>query len=629
MTTILSARPEPVTDPWSVDRPGRTRRRWPSAVVALVLGSSGVLLRLSQLGVNARRAGLVLLVAAVLWEVVLRTRGGPVRVALLLGVAAVAEVVSAPSGGRAPAVLLLCSVTVADAALVDWSPTARWPRRQVPVAALAVLPVAGAQVAWYRTGSIAVMGGLLVLALAVVELYHRVPAAVGPVDRGVRRAVGLVADAVGGAALFVVAVPVLYLTGLVGRVLRLGPSGSRRRRGAARWQAAADRAVADASVPFSSPPPAVRRRRHLGSLGVVVVVGVLVTGAVVLTLPRSAPPPAPPPTVAPPGSGTAPATRPTRAPVSPLDLLAAVPYSQRPAFAGDRWADGLQQDLSKVRLVPDARTRWGLGDAETATVNVRNGSRRTVAPPCPGCRRATVWLVGASTAFGIGQRDGGTVASGLARRAAADGIALDVVNLGVPGWTVHQETEDLLARLGRGAAPPDVVVSLDGFNDAMAAVAREVTGVDDGSPLVFDEGGVLDVLDRPDPLGPERVRRAVSRATGAVRAERGRVAAALAPRQVPFVSFFQPDAFASPRQLAGVRQLYRVLPGLLERTELDEVLRGVVTGLAPEVTSLRDAYDGVDEPLMMDVVHTNERGADLLAAAMYRTVRPLVEERAR
>ena len=618
--TTLDLRPV-VTDPWSAAATVAGRARWRWAVLAVVVGGSGVLGRLWQLGVNARRAALVLVVAAVVWELLLRSwarrPARPLVAVGLLGVAVAAEVASAPSGGRAPAVLLLVSVTVADAALVDWRPTAAWPRRQVPVAGLAVPFLVVAQVLWYRTGAAPVFLALLAVSLVVVEAYHRRPAAVRPADRALARALTWLGDLLGTVAVLVVALP-LYLAGQVGRLLRLGPASNRARRGASGWQPTSAAPVRDAAVPFSSPPPQVRRRRHVGAVLTVVLVGAAVAAVSVWS--RTSSPVPPVPTT----SGTAPAVLPaTTAPPTAMDLLASVPYSERGAYAGDAWADELQRDQSQVDLVPDAATGWrNAATTSTPLVNVRDGRRQTPATTCAGCPQATVWLVGASSAFGIGQRDQGTVAAGLVRAAARDGIALDVVNLGVPGWTAHQEVTDALDRLQRSSDRPDAVVVLDGFNDVTAATAREVLGRGgDTSPLVFEQDSVQRALDAA-PLTRAQVDRVVGRSVSALRSEHDRLAVALRAAGVPLFQFFQPDAFASRRQLAAVRRLYKVLPGLVERPELGDALRRTAVALGPATTDLRAAFDDQQRPVMVDVVHTNETGAAVVADRLYEQLAP-------
>lgn len=623
MTLTSPAQPDlDLNDPWAVPSSVVARRVWRWALLALVVGASGVLTRLWQLGVNARRAAVVLLVAALLWEVLLRARDrrGPLAIAGLAAVAVAAELVSAPSGGRAPAVLLLASVTVADAALVEWRPAPGWPQREQPVAGLAVPFLAAAQVVWFRSGSMSAFLALLVLSLLLVECYHRWPVAVRPADRLVARFLTALAEVVGVVVVLVLALP-MYAVGLLGRVAGLGPASSRARRRPSGWQHAAQSAGADAGVPFSSPPPSLRRRRHLAALGTVVTTAVVVAGAVVLARPAGPSDPNVSPT--PP---TTPVPIPTTTtPPSALDLLNGVPYSDRPAYQGARWADRLQRDQGQAQLVPDRTTVWRNGrTTRTRWVNVRDARRVVATSPCPGCPRATIWLVGASAVFGIGQRDTGTIASELVRLAAADGVALDVVNLGVPGWTAHQEVADALDLLATTSERPDAVVVLDGFNDVTAATAREVVGRgDDPAPLVFEEGGVQRALSAA-PLTPEQVDRVVDRSVRSLEAEHGRLAASLSAAGVPLLRYFQPDAFASPRQLASIRNLYTVLPGLVERSELGDALARTASAVSGGMVDLRDAYDRLGDDVMADVVHTNEAGAAVVAGRIDEQLGPLL-----
>ena len=46
------------------------------------------------------------------------------------------------------------------------------------------------------------------------------------------------------------------------------------------------------------------------------------------------------------------------------------------------------------------------------------------------------------------------------------------------------------------------------------------------------------------------------------------------------------------------------------------------------MTSLADAFDGVDDPLYFDDVHHNEEGAVLVADRIYRRLKPTIEDRA-
>jgi hypothetical protein len=224
--------------------------------------------------------------------------------------------------------------------------------------------------------------------------------------------------------------------------------------------------------------------------------------------------------------------------------------------------------------------------------------------------------------FGIGQRDRGTVAAELQRLAAKDGVALRVVNLGVAGWTSDQEATDLEARLRATNEPPDVVVQLDGFNDVMAATGRVVLpGVDEGAPPRLDPQGMLDALGQRGNFDGPTTSSVAGLAAKWHRAASGRIAAAATARGAQHLMFFQPDAFSSPAQRAQVSGLYRDLPQLLRTETLGRVLSATSTLLSPDVVDLRDVFDREPRPVLLDMVHTNERGAELVAASIYPLVR--------
>lgn len=617
MTTTSPARP----DPWAPEVPtvrDERRRRGihGPAWAALLLGASGTVAWLWRYGPEARRGAVLVGLGALAVEAALRSPPTRWRLVAAATVAALVEVVTVPLVGQTPALLMALSVLVADAAIVDWRPLPSWPARRSSTAGLALPFVVIAQIVWFRSGTLGPTVALLLCGLVVVECYHRFPAALDGADRRFRSALLHIASAAAAGILFVVALPVLYLPGGVGRLLGIGRFGRRRRAAGSTWrevELAPAVASADAGLPFISARRSTRRRRHLTGL---VVIAVVVAALAVI-----------PAVVGQTGDGD-PVVRPDAAggrdtdPQTQLDLLEFVPYSERPATAGQPFADELQRDLAAVKLVPSDATGFTTADTATTHVNVAGGERRTATVPCPGCPAMTVWLVGASAVFGVGQRDEETVASELVRLAAEEGIALKVRNLGVVGWTVNQEVTDVIARLDRGETPPDMIVVVDGFNDAVASVAAEYAGSgDDAAPLVLDQENSLAVLRSDSPLGDARIERAARRAATAYRSERGRLLAATGPRGIDVVSFFQPDAFASERQLDFVRPLYDDVPALLERTDLGDVTARTSELLSDESVDLRHVYDGLDEPIYLDMVHTNERGAAILAGDVYASIR--------
>lgn len=592
-------------------------------MIVVLLGASGVVIRLWSHGDDARLSAAALLAGAVIWQALLgrRTRSrAPLWWPAAVGLVVLTAAATVPSVGRAPLLVMLMSVATAHVVVVAPTPSRHWPARRVAVAALAVPPVVLAQLSWIRRGSLSITLALLVGSLVVVASYHHRPAVMDRLDGAARRGVALVAAALGALALLVVAVPVFYLPGAIGRLVGAGPLGRRRRSSTgSNWLPATGESahvVDGARLPFISPEPGTARRRHLGSLAAAVVVGLLAGGIIMLTRSEGTVRPAP-------SGATASAAR----EADQLDLLESVPYSERPAMKGVEHADALQADLAEAVLIPDPIAGYVTADTATTYVNVERGIRRTVQSSCVGCPQVDLWLVGASTVFGVGQRDDQTIGSALVRLAAERGIDLRVTSVSAPGWTLHQEANWLRHQLDLAAEQPDLVVFVDGFNDVTSAVARVVAGHGSSTdPLVFDQDQMVSALSATEELGPARADAAVEVAVSNYRAEQRAISADLESRGIPYQFFFQPDAFASRRQLGPVLDTYDVAPRLLASGELGDVVASAVDRLSPWTEDLRGIYESEAAPLFIDVVHTNEDGASRVAAAVFDTVLPDLEE---
>lgn len=298
-------------------------------------------------------------------------------------------------------------------------------------------------------------------------------------------------------------------------------------------------------------------------------------------------------------------------------------FSDLPAYEGVEFADDLHAEQQRLAsaLAVDEVTGTTTGDFAGAFTNVVDGVRDSLDADCAGCPAATLWLTGGSAAFGLGQRDEHTIASELVRLAGEDGIALEVQNLAVPGWTLSSERAAVAQRLAAGE-PPDGIVSYTGFNDVAANVVEAIVGEPDpDEPAVLDpeviarfaaEGGTLD-----DAGGLIAVR---DLAVGRAQRELGGLRAAASAAGVGFTTaFFQPDALASQAQFEPVREVYRGLPPGSE-DDLDAALEAVSSAMAPEVVDLRHLYDG-EASVFVDWSHTNEVGAQLAAAAIYERIR--------
>jgi hypothetical protein len=294
-------------------------------------------------------------------------------------------------------------------------------------------------------------------------------------------------------------------------------------------------------------------------------------------------------------------------------------------------------------------------------VNVTDGVRRSHQSRLALSRDAvTVWFFGGSSMFGAFQRDDHTIPSEFARLAEADGIPVRVTNYGQPAY-VNWQDDLLMESLVTSKTKPDVAVFYDGFNELLAQFALEphtepshlqarimeerVTsgaGIEDKSFFkrawkTWSETSALDRLGRSVGIMPE-----------------------LEQDQGPLLSTFVGDQADDPEgrgrnaasiYLRGVDRAYRLArsygfdaaffwqPTIYTRHLVKEeeplasaagydadawrsATRVARSRLTAPVVDLSRVLDGLREPTMYDVVHTNEKGARLVAAALYERVRP-------
>jgi hypothetical protein len=540
--------------------------------------------------------------------------------ALVALVAAVAIVVAVePTSGRAMLVL-----GTAMFALALWPSE---PDRDAgPARGISVrhLPLLVAAVLWVQHGSIALTLALLLVAAVMLLLERMRPAMMTAADAGVQR----IAVAIGhGASIVIIAVaaaPLLYLPALLGapwrwmRARRVQRSGSN-------WRTRDIRArdeLADSRRPFAPVP--VRQRRLWNGLGLLLV---LVTSALIATEVRdrsdqkdvSTAQRVPLPIVP---ADPAPTSAPTR-------LGAEVPLADRPAFADAPWAEEIEREFAAYDTSATSTTA-GAAPVTGTHLNVDRMGRRTYQTSCD-CPGADVWLLGGSAAFGWEQRDLHTIASHLARIGEAKGLDLRMRNLGAPGWTFDQERQHLRARLRTGERP-DAVIFYHGFNDVVGAVAEAAaTGpLDPNRPTALAPDQLTEYSDRLPSLDPAGGPAVVGRVAGERYLERARAMQAwLEAQAIPVWFVLQVDAFATPRQLEYQEFITGQPAELVLESEIAVAFEAFEASVTPLVTNLRHLFDPVTEPIFADISHHNERGARLLAEAMWGEAGGLIRQRAR
>jgi len=314
---------------------------------------------------------------------------------------------------------------------------------------------------------------------------------------------------------------------------------------------------------------------------------------------------------------------------------------QRPAAYADAawWPDYLDQmtwALFKPGPAFNPLRYPAMREVHTPYINIDRGERRSWSPPPCACDPVVVWLYGASTMFGMGQRDDNTIPSKLAKIAERHGITLEVHNRGVLG-DLHWEESQRFAWDVESGEVPDVVVFYSGYNDIVGTEYRDNLGHGlDGTPVdwtaensfergAFDPFGVakrwlsgipddwtvppLPEVDRMEPaaLGTYVANQYLkSRLVGVDAAKRHGVAATW---------FWQPTLYTRPA----------VTNEPQSEPNFDRYQRSAFAaaslGLPSEIVDLSSLFNQDDRVIYYDDVHTNELGAHLVAQAMFDRIR--------
>lgn len=309
-----------------------------------------------------------------------------------------------------------------------------------------------------------------------------------------------------------------------------------------------------------------------------------------------------------------------------------------PALASSSWWPRVADAMNVAYSRADVTSYLGvvMPDVASPDFNISGGRRATWQPPNPPeCRPLRVWILGGSTVFGEGQRDGRTIASSLARAAWDDGRAWRVENLGVPGDTHWMEVRRLEVELASGATPPDLAVFYDGANDLRAQVSLEAVGLG-GSRLFANDLDTQVLLDlerrnrraadlfeiiRDGPTVMEQSRARLDPEQVGAFAARGYAAAGrtgqllLAANGVERAWFHQPTRVTRRPAVEGDG------PSGDDERRAEGAFR---RRLPPEVTDLAGALDASSGAVYWDAVHMNEAGAEVVGRTMYRHLRDTI-----
>lgn len=273
----------------------------------------------------------------------------------------------------------------------------------------------------------------------------------------------------------------------------------------------------------------------------------------------------------------------------------------------------------------DAVTTYTFADYDGRVVREVDGERAGWRPPECECERLTVWWFGGSAAWGWSQRGDHSLPSQFAKAAWGAGIALDVRNFAMPGWSLGQSARWFahLATSTERDDLPDLAVFYDGANDLNLQRFRNERGRGtDDSAVSFGEVEIGELLwtaqGRPDLgppptiTGPELTPGEVADVAMGRYVREQRLAGDLAEHLGVAVEFvWQPLAATAPRGAVNEN-----LPDE-ELAEWREMVPTARRQLPEEVVDLSNALDDVDEPVFGDMWHTNEIGADAVARRLF------------
>lgn len=293
------------------------------------------------------------------------------------------------------------------------------------------------------------------------------------------------------------------------------------------------------------------------------------------------------------------------------------------AHEDEPWIEAYAKEQDDQQYLWDPFVGSRLVDMSGRYVNVVDGRRVSYQPTNP---EMTVWFFGGSTTYGVGQRDGYTIPSMVARLAEADDIRIRPVNFGVSSYVNWQETM-LMAEALHTEERPDLIVFYDGVNEGGTSFSRLTQGdpnPDHNFRLVTSPQEQA-LLDQSFPPNKAPVEATAASSLTAAQYRRGvlvgRTLAAEAG--VEIVHFWQPRLDTKKFAPADRPAFERIgaLPPSQSRKWVDPVLP-----LADvDVVDLTAAFDQLTEPVFIDWGHTNELGARVAAEAIYQHLRPDLE----
>lgn len=311
-----------------------------------------------------------------------------------------------------------------------------------------------------------------------------------------------------------------------------------------------------------------------------------------------------------------------------------------PPIVGDSWARQYASDLSEFELGGTESDQAfvpflvrGFQRYTSDNINVTEEERLSYQPPISRSDTPlSVAFFGGSVMFGVGQRDGHTIPSEFARVAAANGVPVEVHNYGLPTWVSWQEQLYLEQLLARGRQF-DLIIFLDGFNEfEIQKTGFSADPTHNAAGWINSIVGDFRAKRQTSPTAADGVSELLS--SYGRNSALWRIGASLTGRrQLLQGQGTQADGTFDDQTDAALDIYARSLDRIDDLTaDHDTITRyfwqpqpggwppDVLDRLPAQVVSLNDVFDGRDNDLYIDDIHTNEEGARLIADAMWATL---------
>jgi hypothetical protein len=329
-----------------------------------------------------------------------------------------------------------------------------------------------------------------------------------------------------------------------------------------------------------------------------------------------------------------------------------------PALRGYAWIPRWEDDYtlhSSKRFAFRPMVNWRHPDFESEWINNRSGVRKSYEPPTRGRRPLIVHFFGGSTTWGTHQRDLHTIPSEVARIAEAREIPVKVVNYGQLGYTSIQEVALFTENCAAGTIP-DIAVFYDGYNDLTYAIRENQTLVDD-PPIRLRHLMVDEAYRRDDPFALLKKFSAVHwlydrwlepQASEPPHQQPWRTPEEYMPRLEAWYfgnarlvrqlgstygarvfSFLQPhyatkkpDPREIPAELFG-KNFFGKDGGYELTVAVSQLLR---QRLPEYIVDISSALDDPKEPVMTDLAHHSELGAQMVAEQIFKHIEPALRD---